>query len=131
MKELFYLMFTVYKRSRYSDSQAYGSAILVLASIRMAIFFPLVCMCITLTDNRLTPIVLIFCLISFWIYAKKRAPKIESCISKKKYCHVSCPRLLMYVIVMSFWISSAIVSVYSANFIRDYGLEGWLFRFFN
>jgi hypothetical protein len=131
MKELFYFMYSVYKRYKESDSEAYSSAILVMAYLRAALFFPLVCICISLTDNGLIPVVPILYPIICWIYSKKRAPKKESCISKKKYYHVPCPRLLMFIINFSFGIGGIIVGGLLSKYIREYGLEGWLLRFFH
>lgn len=131
MKELFYFMYSVYKRSKESDSEAYSSAILVLAFIRAALFFPLVCICVALTDNGLIPVVVIIYPIICWIYSKKRAPQIKSCIPKNmKYHHVPCPRLLMFIILIFIQLSGMIGGGYIAKVIRDYGLEGWLLRFF-
>lgn len=132
MKELFYFMYSVYKRSKESDSEAYSSAILVLAFIRAALFFPLVCICVALTDNGLIPVVVIIYPIICWIYSKKRAPKIENCISKKKYYHVPCPKLLMFIIIFSsaLW-GLFVMALVSKYIITPYGLEGCLLRFIN
>lgn len=132
MKELFYFMFTVYKRSKESDSLAYDSAKTCLVFIRVAMFFPLVYFCAALINPSLLLLVIIPYLIIIWIYSKKRAPKIENCISKKKYYHVPCPKLLMFIINFSsaLWglFGMALVSKY---IITPYGLEGCLLRFIN
>lgn len=131
MTELFYFMYSVYRRAKESDSEAYSSAILVMSYLRFCLFFPFVAICITLTDNGLIPLALIIHPLICWIYSKKRAPKKESCISKQKYFRVPCPKLLMFIINFSFGIYVFFAGGILCKYFRDNGLEGWLLRFFN
>ena len=124
-------MFSVYKRSKESDSLAYSSAIICLSYIRIALFFPLVYFCCALIHPGLMAIFAIPIMIITWVYTKKKAPPKERCITNKKYKHVPCPRLLMFIILFSFglwgFFGMALVGKY---IIYPLGLEGCLIRFF-
>lgn len=133
MKELFYFMFSVYKRSKEEDSLAYDSAILCLTVIRFGLFTPLLFFFLDLTiPDDLVPAVFIIYGISCWFYSKKKAPPVQRCLSKykKKYNKVRHPKLLMFLILDVFIIGGAFGGAFvSADIVARYGLKGWLLQF--
>ena len=84
MTTIFHIMYSVYKRSGESDSEAYHLSVLCVAMVRVAIFFPLVCFCVALINSELNKIVGLLYLVICWFYSYLKAPRKESCTSIKK-----------------------------------------------
>lgn len=133
MKELFYFMFSAYKR--YGDNtknEAYFYAILYLAMIRLALFFPLIHFCFELVNCKMNKLMTILYLIICFVYSYFRAPQKECCISSKKYNSVSkvSANVITFLIAFLSAIGSIFMIMLVDKYIVDpYGLEGWLLQF--
>ena len=129
MTTIFHIMYSVYKRSGESDSEAYYLSVLCVAMVRVAIFFPLVCFCVALINSELNKIVGLLYLVICWFYSYLKAPRKESCTLIKKYDNVSKP--LAYALIFLIMILGVIGIVLVGKYVVEpYGLEGWLLRFF-
>lgn len=133
MTSIFQILYSAYKRSGYNDSMAYTRSSISLAAFRLAFFFPILTLCSEII-YKLNGLFIILYLIFFLVYSYKNAPRKESCVSQKKYDRI--PKLLVFGVgvllgvLLFFW--GASLSIMVCKYIIDpYGLEGWLFRFFN
>ncbi len=134
MTSLFHLMYSAYRRSGESDSDAYYRSILFLAIIRLTLYSPLVYFSASLLNCKPNKLSVILYLIIGIIYSYFRAPQKQSCKSNKKFDRM--PKSLVFtiacIIVFLLGIGAPIVCILVGKYIIDpYGLEGWLLRFFH
>lgn len=130
MKELFYIMYSVYKKSGDTVTEAYLTSVLVVGALRFALTLPLVVFFVDLIHSEsikiIGPLYFVICL----IYSYLKAPQKQNCDSHKKYGKTH--KLFAYsiMILILFWgpLGGILVEKY---IIKGYGLEGWLLRFFN